>query len=171
MSVINCIECGRANSPDTRTCIWCGLPLVRPGAAIEFDPIHAEVSYLEGFDRLDGPAPVELVVTPTAVEVHEMMPGTRSIVLPVVSIIAANVTGPLKRVGSPTIKESSGWLRIKGSDQPNDLQRSALTLKYQTDGEVMSVVFERTDANGLEHLRRIARTIKLLVKVKSIDAP
>jgi hypothetical protein len=125
------------------------------------------VSYLDGFERLDGPATVELAVGPAGVEIREMMPGTRSILLPLEQITGASVAGPLRSVGSQPRKGSSGWLRLRNtSDQP-EAGRVALTLKFREEGEDRTVVFERDDTGAIDPLRRIARTITMLIKFNS----
>jgi hypothetical protein len=170
MTTATCSECGRANGPDARTCIWCGVPLISDGEPLDFEPLKAEVEYIEGFERLDGPAPVGLVVSPSGVEVREQMPGTRSIQIPIDLLVSASVTGPLRSVGTPPRRSASGWLRLKSTDESLTKRRSALTLKHRLDGEIQTVVFERNDEVGGEVLRRIARTIALLIRLGGAQA-
>jgi hypothetical protein len=163
MGTTNCTECGRTNAAEARVCMWCGLPLHEPGSPISFETIRAEVNYLDGFERLDGPATMELAVSPTGVEIRELMPGTRSILIPVASIVGASVTGPLRTVGSHQRKGTSGWVKLTADDDSQQ-GRVALSLKCKLQGEDLTVIFEREDKTGLDALSRIARTINLLVR-------
>jgi hypothetical protein len=172
MTATTCLECGRINGPDARACIWCGVPVISESGPLDFEPLKAEVEYIEGFERLDGPAPVGLVVGPSGLEIRELMPGTRSILIPIELLVSAGVTGPLRSVGTPPRRSASGWLRLKANDEPGENRRSALTLKHRLDGESQTVVFERNDEVGVEVLRRIARTITLLIRLQGtrVDA-
>ena len=147
--------------------MWCGVPLIQAGAPLDFEPIKTEVEYLDGFERLDGPATVALSIGPEGVELKELMPGSRSVMISTESIISARVTGPLKRVGSVETRPS-GWLRLKAGGQQPEQHRSALTLRYRDeDGTEISVVFERLDSVGADVLKRIGRTISLLIRLKA----
>jgi hypothetical protein len=146
------------------------VPIISEGGPLDFEPLKAEVEYVEGFERLDGPAPVGIVVGPSGVEVRELMPGTRSILIPPGLLVSASVTGPLRSVGTPPRRSASGWLRLRSNDEPADNRRSALTLKHRLDGETQTVVFERNDEVGVEVLRRIARTITLLIRLEGTKA-
>jgi len=127
--------------------------------------MKTEVDYVEGFDRLDGPATVALTIAPDGLEVRELMPGTRTIRIPPESIVSASVTGPLRRVGQPS--GSTGWLRRKAASGQLPSQRASLSIKYREEGEIKVVVFERTDAAGMDVIRRFARTIAMLVRKSS----
>jgi hypothetical protein len=167
MTAINCLECGRPNSPDARVCIWCGVPVIRANQPLNFEPLKAEVEYLDGLERLDGPANVNIIVSPSGVEVSEQMPGTRSILLPVESLISARATGPLRSVGGKPRPSPSGWLRLNAPAPGEEKVRSALTLKYEMDGEMRELVLERNDSGGADVLRRMARTIESLMRSRT----
>jgi len=165
MSAIKCIECSRPNAADARTCIWCGVPLVNRESKPDFEPVRAEVEYIEGFERIDGPATVSLTIGPQGIEIKELFPGTRSVVIASDQLLTVSFAGPLRRVGLLRSQKTVGWLRRNTAEKRTRKNRSALTIKYSEDGETRALVVERSDENGPEVLQRLARTIRLLIRL------
>ena len=175
MTPIHCQQCGRANGPSARRCIWCGIPIVDGGSPAIFEATRVEIDYLDGIARLDNPAPVRLVIDSDGIEVSELMPGSRKIKIDAESIISADVIDasvaveskprriPLWRILTAPFG-LRGWKDERVETKQHDYM---LTIRYKAGNEIMSAVFHRQDRIGLSIVEGLARIINMLVKIKS----
>src|SRR5262249_25494147 len=115
--------------------------------------------------RIDGPATVSLTVSPEGIEIRELFPGTRSVIIGARQLSTVSFAGPLRRVGILNSTRAAGWLRKTGSKKTARRNRSTLTIKYSDEGETRALVVERIDEGGPEVLQRLARTIRLLIRL------
>jgi hypothetical protein len=172
MTPTYCHECGRANAPGAKRCIWCGLPIVDEGRPDRFEATRVEIGYLDGIERLDNPTPVSLSVSGDGIEVKEVLPGTRSNKIPAGSIIGATVVDASMMVEDK--KRSSPWWQVflRPIGLPTAGQRQAkrhdyiLNIKYREGDEVRNAVFHREDSAGLAVVEGLARIISMLVKLQ-----
>jgi hypothetical protein len=154
-------------------CLWCGAPIVNAPTRPVFEPTQAELDYVGGIERFDEPTPVRLVISEDGIEIVEIMPGSRKILIPAADVVDARVTG----AGGPSLGKTTPqpwWLRIGRSvfrsrrterlveESPN----YTLTLRYQESGEVRSAVFHRRGGAGLSMIQGLARSVASLVRLR-----
>ena len=171
---VYCSECERVNASAAALCLWCGAPLINSPLPPVFEPTQAELDYVGGIERLDDPTPVRLAISEAGIEIVEIMPGSRKILIPAAAVIDARVTG----AGGPTpvkTKPQPWWVRLgrSVSRKSRRPQMSAeespdytLTIRYQEDGEERSAVFKRSGGAGLSMIRGVARSVASLVRIR-----
>lgn len=170
---VRCPECERVNGSAATLCLWCGAPIVNAPMRPVFEPTQAELDYVGGIERFDEPTPVRLAISEDGIEIVEIMPGSRKILIPAADVIDARVTG----AGGPGPGKTTPqpwWLRIGRSvfrsrrterlveESPN----YTLTLRYQESGEVRSAVFHRRGGAGLSMIQGLARSVASLVRLR-----
>jgi hypothetical protein len=179
MTPIHCQQCGRANGPSARRCIWCGVPLVDGGTPAAFDTTRVEIDYLDGIERLDDPGPVRLVIDSDGIEVSELMPGSRKIRIAAESLIGADAIDASTEI-EPRPRRRPLWLKLivpfglgGRGERPPDPKRHdyMLTVRYKAGDEVRSAVFHRQDRAGLSMVEGLARIINMLVKMRPGGSP
>lgn len=155
-----------------RRCLWCGLSIIDKDTLESFEATQIEMDYVSGIDRLDEPMPVRLVVGPSGLEVIEMMPGTRRVLIPASSLIEAEVDDAGRLADSQDATGGRRQLVIGGINIPLpaiSLAKRArrlcfLTVRYTVDFEERNAIFYGHEARGQSSIERIARTISLLIK-------
>ena len=171
---VYCSECERVNASAATLCLWCGAPIINAIIAPVFEPTQAELDYVAGIERLDDPTPVRLAISEAGIEIVEIMPGSRKILIPAGDIVDARVTGAGKR--SPEkITSPPWWLRLgrsvfrrtRTADSPTEeIPVYTLTIRYEEAGEVRSAVFHRRGGVGLSMIQRLARSAASLVRLR-----
>ncbi|HWP43064.1 MAG TPA: hypothetical protein VNO14_07510 [Blastocatellia bacterium] len=172
METRSCYGCGRVNSPAAKRCIWCGLPIIDSDTEASFEITSAQLDYLSGIERLDEPIQVRVMVGPSGVEVIEMLPGSRRVLIPASDLIGAEVEQEGSATGerkAPRIRRglSLGKINIAlGSAKPEDEagKEGTLIIKYSEGSEVRAASFQGRDSSGLASINRIAQTIALLIR-------
>src|ERR1051325_9518803 len=100
---VYCSECMRVNGSAATLCLWCGAPIVNSPNPPVFEPTQAELDYVKGLERLDDPTPVRLSISESGIEIVEIMPGSRRIVIAAGDVVDARVTG----AGTPNPEETA----------------------------------------------------------------
>ena len=171
---VYCSECERVNASVATLCLWCGAPIINATIAPVFEPTQAELDYVGGIERLDDPTPVRLAISEAGIEIVEIMPGSRRILIPVADIVDARVTGG----GNPNpemITPPPWWLRLgrsvlrrspTGESSIEEIPVYALTIRYEEAGEVRSAVFHRRGGAGLSMIQGLARSAASLVRLR-----
>jgi hypothetical protein len=133
-----------------------------------FEPAQAELDYLGGINRLPDPAPIKLLVSEAGVEVTEVMPGSRRVLISREALIDAVL------VDASTIAshERRAWrsrfkLRRSSPRFQQKVQDYRLTIRYQEDGEVRAATFRRQDSHGLTMINAVARSVTTLVAIRN----
>jgi len=173
-SPVYCSECERVNGSAATLCLWCGAPIVNAPVPPVFEPTQAELDYVGGIERLDDPTPVRLAISETGIEIVEIMPGSRKIVIPAEAVVDARVTS----AGGPTPEKTSQqpwWRRLgrsfsrksRSAAMPGEESTNyALTIRYQEGGEERTAVFHRKGGAGLSMIRGLARSVASLVRLR-----
>ncbi|HXG66917.1 MAG TPA: hypothetical protein VNO70_17575 [Blastocatellia bacterium] len=163
---VYCQECGRANRAAAARCLWCGAPLLNKAAPHNFEPTLAELDYHSGIARLDDPLTVKVMVSAAGVEVTELMPGSRRILIPAASIIDVD-TYETEMMPEPNQEPLSWWeraLRALRKDAGKAAHDYVLKITYEEGGEIWSALFHREGDMGASLVNRIARAIGALVR-------
>ncbi len=172
MSPIYCDECGRANSASAKKCIWCGVPTSTGRTAGTIETTRVEIGYLDGIDRFEDAGPVRLIISVEEIEVAELIPGTRSVKIPVSSILEANVVDASTMIEGKRVRPKWWWLAlgpgallIPGRKTPDVKEHDyILTIKYKAGNETRNAVFHREDRAGLAVVEGLARIVTSLVR-------
>ena len=167
MSAILCHECGRPNGAGAKSCIWCGVPIMR-GGAVDIKTTSLEIAYLGGIERFPDAEPVRLSIGNEGVEVSELIPGTRSVKIPGPSIIEATCTDASIMI-EPDGRKSSWWRAFWPSASRKETQEFKaydyiLTIQYKEDDEIRNAMFHREDQAGLDALEGLARVVNSVAK-------
>ena len=169
---VYCSECKRVNGSAASTCLWCGAPIVNAPHPPVFEPTQAELDYVGGLERLDDPTPVRLAISESGIEIIEIMPGSRRIVIDAADVVDARVTG----AGATNPDETTvhpWWHRLSRSvfrtsrrpGVPVD-QDYTLTIRYRESGEVLNAVFHRRGGAGLSMMQGLARSVASMVRLR-----
>ena len=172
MIPVYCEHCNRANGANAHRCIWCGLPITGDSLGGDFEITRIEIEYLGGIDRLDDPAPVKLAVGPAGIEVNEIIPGSRHVMIAADQILDAQVEDASTIIEGKPKRKALWWYLIWpiGSHPPaeNPSERKKhdyiLTIIYKAEGDIRKAAFRRGDSLGLSLLNGVARIIALLVR-------
>lgn len=172
MSPIYCDECGRANAAGANACIWCGLPILNSNTAVNVETTRVEIGYLDGIDRFEDPAPVRLIISHEWIEIAEVIPGTRSVKIPVSSIIEANSADASTMIEVKRVRPKRWWLRLRpGAFLPARTKAQEvkvhdyiLAIKYTHADETRTAVFHREDPSGLAVVEGLARILNSIVR-------
>ena len=170
---VYCSECERVNSAAANLCLWCGAPIINALTPPVFEPTQAELDYVGGIERLDDPTPVRLAISEAGIEIIEIMPGSRKILIPAADVIGGRVTGGGRSLQN--VKAQPWWVRLgksfsrtsrgtrkSGEESPDH----TLTIRYREDGEERSAVFKRSGGAGLSMIRGVARSVASLVRIR-----
>jgi hypothetical protein len=156
------------NGPAARLCIWCGALMDLHRAGADFEAAQMEVEYLEGIERLDDPTPVRLAVGPAGVEVCEMLPGSRTVIIPTDELVDARVVdSSLRNSARPSLlKRVLGPFANLNRERDEEMEKRdyRLIIRYTKEGETREAVFRREDQTGFTAMNAAARVISLLVK-------
>jgi hypothetical protein len=169
METMSCGGCGRVNSRAAKKCIWCGLPVISDEITGNFEVSQIDLDYVSGLVRLDEPVPVRLLVGPTGVEVIEIMPGSRRVLIPAGSLVESRIEPaapgadpkafPRQRlvIGKLNITIPGGRARAGATRMYN------LIIDYREGSETRSAVFHREESRGTSSIKNIARIISMLI--------
>jgi hypothetical protein len=170
---VYCSECERVNGSAATLCLWCGAPIVNAPIPPVFEATQAELDYVGGIERLDDPTPVRLSISEAGIEIVEIMPGSRRILIPASDVIDARVTGggpaPGKANASPWwVRIGQSFSRKSRRTQMSGEESSdyTLTIRYQEGGEERSAVFHRKGGAGLSMIRGVTRSVASLVRLR-----
>jgi hypothetical protein len=172
MATKTCFECGRVNGPAARRCIWCGLPVIDEETEKSFETTQIEIDYVSGIERLDESMPVRLAVGAAGVEVIEMMPGSRRVLIPAHELIEARAqlagSGDDRQKATRRRRQFTiGKLSIpipSGRQAGRETQEYVLTIKYGDESGTRIAVFRGEEIGGRSSIDTIARTISLLIR-------
>lgn len=171
---VYCSECERVNGSAATLCLWCGAPIIDGPTPPVFEPTQAELDYVGGIERLDDPTPVRLAISEAGIEIIEIMPGSRKILIPAAALVDARVTG----AGGPTQEKTTTrpwWLRFGRSvsrksrrteEHRDETPDYTLTIRYQEGGEERSAVFHRRGGAGLLMVQGLTRSVASLVRLR-----
>ena len=171
---VYCSECERVNASAATLCLWCGAPIMNGPLPPVFEPTQAELDYVGGIERLDDPMPVRLAISKAGIEIVEVMPGSRKILIPAGDIVDARVTGAGKP-SSEKITPDPWWRRLRrsifgrsrtGDSLIEETPLYTLTIRYEEAGEVRSAVFHRRGGAGLSMIQGLARSAASLVRLR-----
>ena len=172
MSVsLQCPECRRINGPLATKCIWCGLPIVDLEAAGEFAPAQFELDYLDGISRLEEPVSVLMILKADGIEISESLPGSRTVHIPVGSIIEASVTDA-STSGVISAKRPPLWWLTKPIStwfEPAPTRKIVshdyiLAVRYtDVEGE-RKALFHRESERGRSVVNEAARVIEMMIR-------
>ena len=169
-----CSECERVNGSAATLCLWCGAPIINAPISPVFEPTRAELDYVGGIERLEDPTAVRLVISEAGIEIVEIMPGSRKVLIPAAAIVDARVTvggGPRPEKTTP----QPWWLRLgrsilrtsRRTKRPvEEIPDYTLTIRYQESGEARSAVFHRRGGAGLSMIQGLARSVASLVRLR-----
>jgi hypothetical protein len=169
---VYCSECERVNGSAATLCLWCGAPIVNAPIPPVFEPTQAELDYVGGIERLDDPTPVRLAISEAGIEIVEIMPGSRKILIAAAAVVDARVTG------KPSLEKTTPqpwWLRLgrslfrtsRRTERPiEESPDYTLTIRYQESGEVRTAVFHRRGGAGLLMIQGLARSVASLVRLR-----
>jgi len=176
MSPIYCNECGRANGASAKKCIWCGVPISAGGSPGVIETTRVEIGYLDGIERFDDAGPVRLIIGAEGIEVAELMPGTRSVKIPVSAILEANVADASTMIEGRRERPKWWWwlvigpgaLLVRGKKTPDVKEHNyILTIKYTAGNETLNAVFHHEERIGLSVVEGLARIVTSLVRQRS----
>ena len=166
---VYCSECKRVNGSAASLCLWCGAPIVNAPHPPVFEPTQAELDYVGGLERLDDPTPVRLAISESGIEIVEIMPGSRRIVIDAADVVDARVTGAGTSSSEETARQP-WWHRLGRSvfrrpgGSPD--QEHTLTIRYRESGEVLNAVFNRRGGAGLSMMQGLARSVASMVRLR-----
>ena len=170
---VYCSECERVNGSAATLCLWCGAPIVDAPIPPVFEATQAELDYVGGIERLDDPTPVRLAISEAGIEIVEIMPGSRKILIPAAAVIDARVTGGKPVSGKTNVE--SWWVRF-GKSFSRKARRTqmsgeesldyTLTIRYQEGGEERRAVFHRRGGAALSMIRGVTRSVASLVRLR-----
>lgn len=172
MATKSCSECGRVNGPTARRCMWCGLPIIDEDTWESFETTQIELDYLSGIERLDEPIPVRLIVGPSGLEVFELMPGSRRVLIPADSLLEAQTDTQTEKTGEEASSRRRNQISFRrshpgvGSGRPHDSSKQVciLTIRFREGDEMRDAVFQDQEGRGQSSIDNIARTISMLIR-------
>jgi hypothetical protein len=129
--------------------MWCGLPIIDDETADSFEITQIEMDYASGIERLSEPMPVRLIVGPSGLEVIEMMPGSRRVLIPADSLIEA-----LAETATDDAKEERDSVK----------QARGLTVRYREAAEVRVALFYTEDERSQSSIEQVVRIISILIR-------
>ena len=174
MTPTHCQECGRANGPSAKRCIWCGVPIVDRGSPENFAPTRIEIDYVDGIERLEDAATVRLVISREGIEVSETVPGSRRFTIPATSILDATVVNGSTVIEGDRVRSRWWWWLAVGHFAVLAPARKApdtkkhdylLTIRYKEGSETRTAVFHREDQAGLPVVEGLARIVRTLMRL------
>ena len=145
MAAKPCNECGRINGPAARRCMWCGLPIIDDETADSFEITQIYMDYVSGIERLSESMPVRLMVGPSGLEVFELMPGSRRVLIPADSLIEAL---------AETTTDSANRLK----------QARGLTVRYREEAQIRDALFYTEDERSQASIEQVVRIISMLIR-------
>jgi hypothetical protein len=175
MTPIYCQACNRANGAAAAKCIWCGVPLSGAVSKGRVETTRVEIEYLDGIDRFEDAGPVRLIISTEGIEVAELIPGTRSLKIPVASLLGATVVDASTMAEGKRLRRPTWWwlalgplaLLFPGKRSPDTkVHDYILTIKYLSGDEVGNAVFHRQGRAGLSIVDGLARIVASLVAQK-----
>lgn len=117
--------------------------------------------------------PVRLTTSADGVEVKEVLPGSRILLIAAEAIIEARVVDKIERIKV----EKRASLLQKLLKQPSSLQSPQfaeqithdyiLTIRYHSEGKLFTAAFHREDDAGKTLIHSVAKTLNALVKFKA----
>src|SRR5262245_950561 len=166
MTAVYCHTCGRPNGAAAIKCMWCGVALSDDTETNTHVTTCVEILYVDGIDRFADAGPVRLMISAKGVEVVELMPGSRSIKIPVETILEANViiaTADEQREGSRSALRRRVFRRA-GRQAVEQQCHYTLAIRFTVGSEVQTASFRREDRVGLAVVEGLARILSALVR-------
>lgn len=172
MTPAYCHQCGRANSANAKSCLWCGVPIEAGSALPIIGTTGVDIGYLDGIDAFEDAQTVRLTINASGIEVADLIPGTRSVKIPASQILEANFVDASTMIKGRRVRSRWWWLAlgpaallVPGRRTPNTKSHDyILTIKYKAGEKVSNAVFHREDRAGLAVIEGLARIVSSLTK-------
>jgi hypothetical protein len=169
-----CSDCGRANISTAKRCLWCGAPIINEDGSAFFEPTQADLDYVGGIERLHDPTAVRVTVSEAGIEITEIMPGTRKILIDAADLVDASVTHN-NSLADGNVLHRPWWSKLRRPFSnktraeeipPEDARDFTLTVTYRENGVVRRAVFQRQGGPGSLTIQILARTVASLKRLK-----
>ena len=131
---------------------------------------RVEIGYLGGIERFQDAEPVQLIISPEGVEVTELIPGTRAVKIPALSIIEATCTDASIMIEPDPVRGVSWWRSLwPGASSRRELQELKaydyiLTIQYKEGDEIQNAMFHREDRAGKDIVEGLARVVNSVAR-------
>jgi hypothetical protein len=141
--------------------------------SVSIEPTQAELDYIGGIERLHDPTAVRVTVSEAGIEITEVMPGSRKILIPAADVVDASVT-QAENAPSDESGKQTWWNRLRrsvsrtakaGQILHSDGRDFTLTIRYRENNTVQSAVFQRQGNPGLLTIQLLARAVASLARL------